>query len=172
MRLGDLIDLRGADAALAAQDIRGLSVDSRRIAPGEAFFAIGGVKQDGLAYAAQAAARGAAIIVAERAPAESLSAGHIVVADARAALAHAAARFYPLQPETIVAVTGTSGKTSVAAFTRQIWAKQNIEAASLGTIGIVSSKLTIYGALTTPDPIALHRALDELVGAGVTQLAL
>jgi len=172
MRLGDMIDLRGADAVLASRDIRGLSVDSRKVMPGEAFFALPGAKLDGLAYAGQAAARGAAIIVAERAPHEALSASHIVVADARAALAQAAARFYPRQPETIVAVTGTSGKTSVAAFVRQIWMKLGIEAASLGTIGIVSSKLNVYGSLTTPDPIALHRALDELASAGVTHLAL
>ena len=172
MRLGDMIELRGADAALAARDIRGLSIDSRKVMPGEAFFALPGARLDGLAYAGQAAARGAAIIVAERAPPEALSAGHVVVVDARAALASAAARFYPRQPETIVAITGTSGKTSVAAFMRQTWAKQGIEAASLGTIGIVSSKLNIYGSLTTPDPIALHKALDELAGAGVTHLAL
>ena len=60
------------------------------------------------------------------------------VADARSALAHAAARFFPRQPETIVAVTGTSGKTSVAAFARQIWQALGQDSASLGTIGVVS----------------------------------
>jgi UDP-N-acetylmuramoyl-L-alanyl-D-glutamate--2,6-diaminopimelate ligase len=69
-------------------------------------------------------------------------------------------------------VTGTSGKTSVAAFTRQIWGRLGFEAASLGTIGIVSRTINVYGALTTPDPIALHKALDELASAGVTHLAL
>ena len=63
----------------------------------------------------------------------SRDAAFVKVADARAALAHAAARFYPRQPETIVAVTGTSGKTSVAAFVRQIWQALGREAASLGT---------------------------------------
>ncbi len=69
-------------------------------------------------------------------------------------------------------MTGTSGKTSVAEFTRQIWRELGFEAASLGTIGIVSPKKSVYGALTTPDPIALHRALDELAGAGITHLAM
>src|SRR6202040_3111252 len=69
------------------------------------------------------------------------------------------------------AVTGTSGKTSVAAFTRQIWLRLGHESASIGTIGLVSPKRTIYGSLTTPDPIALHRQLDELAGEGVTHLA-
>ena len=172
IRLGDLIELRAADAALASRDISGLCVDSRKVKPGEAFFALTGAKQDGLAYAAQAARQGAAIIVAERAPREALGTAHIVVTDARAALAKAAARLYPRQPATIVAVTGTSGKTSVAAFVRQIWTKLHFEAASLGTIGIVSNKLNVYGSLTTPDPVALHKALDELAHAGVTHLAM
>ena len=77
----------------------------------------------------------------------------------RRALALAAAKFFPLQPSTIAAVTGTSGKTSVAAFTRQIWQRLGFEAASIGTIGLVSEKRTVYGSLTTPDPIALHRQL-------------
>ena len=89
----------------------------------------------------------------------------------RRALALAAAKFYPRQPHTIAAVTGTSGKTSVAAFTRQIWQRLGHESASIGTIGLVSPKRTIYGSLTTPDPIALHRQLDDIAGEGVTHLA-
>jgi UDP-N-acetylmuramyl-tripeptide synthetase len=172
MRLGDLLDLGVADAVLAEREVKGLSVDSRKVRPGEAFFALAGARRDGLAYAAQAAAQGASIIVVERAPRETLAADHIVVVDARAALAKAAARFFPGQPRTIVAITGTSGKTSVAAFARQIWARLGDDAASMGTLGIVSNKLNVYGSLTTPDPIALHQALDELARAGVTHLAL
>ena len=89
----------------------------------------------------------------------------------RRALALAAARFYPRQPATIAAVTGTSGKTSVAAFTRQIWQRLGHASASIGTIGLVAPKRTIYGSLTTPDPIALHRQLDEIAAEGVTHLA-
>ena len=74
--------------------------------------------------------------------------------------------------QTIAAVTGTSGKTSVAAFTRQIWHSLGHASASIGTIGLVSPKRTVYGSLTTPDPIALHRQLDEIAGEGVTHLAL
>ena len=94
------------------------------------------------------------------------------VADARRALALAAARFYARQPATIAAVTGTSGKTSVVAFTRQIWARLGSAAASIGTIGVVTPTRELYGSLTTPDPVALHRTLDELAGDGVTHLAL
>ena len=68
-------------------------------------------------------------------------------------------------------MTGTSGKTSVAAFTRQIWERLGHASASIGTIGLVSPKRTVYGSLTTPDPIALHRQLDEIAREGVTHLA-
>src|SRR6202012_1917708 len=90
----------------------------------------------------------------------------------RRALALAAARFYPQQPKTIAAVTGTSGKTSVAAFARQIWLSLGHASASIGTIGLVSPNRTIYGSLTTPDPGALHRQLDESAPGGVPHLAL
>jgi UDP-N-acetylmuramoyl-L-alanyl-D-glutamate--2,6-diaminopimelate ligase len=132
---------------------------------------VAGDKADGLAYAAQAAAKGASVIVAERAPSFEAPA-FVRVGDARATLARAAARFYPRQPATIVAVTGTSGKTSVTVFVRQIWSQLGLEAASLGTIGVVSRPLEIYGSLTTPDPITLHQTLDRLAGAGITHLAL
>ncbi|MCJ9706693.1 UDP-N-acetylmuramoyl-L-alanyl-D-glutamate--2,6-diaminopimelate ligase, partial [Bradyrhizobium sp. SHOUNA76] len=72
---------------------------------------------------------------------------------------------------TVAAVTGTSGKTSVAAFTRQIWERLGHASASIGTIGLVSPKRTVYGSLTTPDPIALHRQIDEITRQGVTHLA-
>ena len=90
----------------------------------------------------------------------------------RRTLALAAAKFYPRQPQTIAAVTGTSGKTSVAAFTRQIWSVLGFQAASIGTVGVVSPKGEQYGSLTTPDPVELHRTLDQLAGEGVTHLAL
>jgi UDP-N-acetylmuramoyl-L-alanyl-D-glutamate--2,6-diaminopimelate ligase len=69
-------------------------------------------------------------------------------------------------------VTGTSGKTSVAAFTRQIWSALGLAAASIGTIGIVSPRGETYGSLTTPDPVALHRSLEALAGDGVSHLAI
>src|SRR4029078_6333596 len=95
----------------------------------------------------------------------------VPVPNARRCLALAAPRFFPAQPATIAAVTGTSGKTSVAAFARQIWERLEHPPASIGTIGLVSPKRTVYGSLTTPDPIALHRQLDEIARDGVTHLA-
>jgi UDP-N-acetylmuramoyl-L-alanyl-D-glutamate--2,6-diaminopimelate ligase len=170
-RLGDILDLAAPTAALARREITGLAADSRKLRPGAVFFALPGARDDGLAHVAEAIAKGASVVVAEREPLGAPTA-FVRVTDARAALSQAAARFFPRQPECVVAITGTSGKTSVAAFTRQIWAALGLEAASLGTIGIVSRPLSVYGSLTTPDPIELHQALDRLAGAGVTHLAL
>jgi UDP-N-acetylmuramoyl-L-alanyl-D-glutamate--2,6-diaminopimelate ligase len=155
-------------------EVRGVSADSRAVKPGDVFVAIEGGKTDGLKFIAPALAAGATAILAQRAPETPLPDGIAFVrtANARRALALIAARFFGRQPATIAAVTGTSGKTSVAAFTRQIWAALGYSAASLGTIGIVSPRGETYGSLTTPDPVALHRSLDALAGEGVTHLAI
>jgi UDP-N-acetylmuramoyl-L-alanyl-D-glutamate--2,6-diaminopimelate ligase len=166
------------DAAIetgnADLDVKGVSADSRAVKNGEAFVAIEGGKTDGLKFVGPAIAAGAAAIVAQRRPDAPLP-PHVafVRADnARRALALMAAKFFPRQPPIIAAVTGTSGKTSVAAFTRQIWTTLGHRAASIGTIGIVSPRGETYGSLTTPDPVALHRSLDALAGEGVTHLAI
>ncbi len=171
LRLGDIVDLAQADRASADRGVAGVSSDSRKTQPGDVFFAIAGARDDGLKHVADAIARGAVAVVAER-DARADGAVVIRVPDARLALARAAARLYPRQPATIVAVTGTSGKTSVAAFVRQIWLRLGRESASLGTIGVVSRPKTVYGSLTTPDPLTLHRTLQELADAGVTHLAM
>jgi UDP-N-acetylmuramoyl-L-alanyl-D-glutamate--2,6-diaminopimelate ligase len=163
------LDARHADLAVG-----GVTADSRTVKRGDVFVAIAGGKADGLRFAAAAIAAGAAAIVADRAPEQPLpeAAAFVHVANARRALALAAAKFYPRQPQTIAAVTGTSGKTSVAAFLRQIWTALGDRAASIGTIGIVSPGGESYGSLTTPDPVALHRSIDTLAGEGVTHLAI
>jgi UDP-N-acetylmuramoyl-L-alanyl-D-glutamate--2,6-diaminopimelate ligase len=166
------------DAAIetgsAELDVSGVSADSRAVAAGEAFVAIEGGKTDGRKFIGPAIARGAVVILAQRRSDAPLPphVGFVRVGNARRALALMAAKFFPRQPKTIAAVTGTSGKTSVAAFTRQIWTALGHRAASIGTIGVVSPRGETYGSLTTPDPVALHRSLDALVGEGVTHLAI
>ncbi|EFI52267.1 UDP-N-acetylmuramoyl-L-alanyl-D-glutamate--2,6-diaminopimelate ligase [Afipia sp. 1NLS2] len=170
----NLRELFSGDATFDPQTselaVAGLAVDSRAVKPGDVFFALGGSKTDGARFIGAAIEAGAVAVVADHA--HSVSVPVIVTSNPRRALALAAAAFYPRQPQTIAAVTGTSGKTSVAAFTRQLWDSLGYDAASLGTIGIVSRHRNVYGSLTTPDPVALHRALDELAGDGVTHLAL
>jgi UDP-N-acetylmuramoyl-L-alanyl-D-glutamate--2,6-diaminopimelate ligase len=151
--------------------VSGLAVDSRSVKPGDLFFALAGSKTDGARFIDAAIASGAAAIAGDHPPPGGIRVPFVSTPNPRRALALAAAKFHPRQPQTIAAVTGTSGKTSVAAFTRQIWQRLGHESASIGTIGLVSPKRTIYGSLTTPDPIALHRQLDEIAGDGVTHLA-
>src|SRR6476646_10735443 len=175
MKLQDLLTVDAlSDARFAALNVRGITADSRTVKPGDLFVAVAGTKDDGLRFVEPAVKGGAVAVMAERVPPKTLPDGvaFVRVGDARRALSLAAARFFARQPETIAAVTGTSGKTSVAAFTRQIWAATGERAASIGTIGLVSPTREVYGSLTTPDPVALHRSLDELTGEGVTHLAI
>ncbi|KAA5598098.1 UDP-N-acetylmuramoyl-L-alanyl-D-glutamate--2,6-diaminopimelate ligase [Blastochloris sulfoviridis] len=171
-----LADLFAADLPpghrAAGLKVTGLAADSRKVTPGNAFVAVPGTNADGLAYAPAAVAKGAVAVIAAQAPPGDLGVPVIVVADVRGALARAAARRHPRQPATQVAVTGTSGKTSVTAFTRQIWTALGHKAASVGTIGVVAPSGADYGSLTTPDPLTLHATLDRLAGEGVTHLAI
>jgi len=173
VKLRDLLPEAATDARLSAIEVAGVTSDSRKVKSGFLFVAIAGAKADGAQFAKQAAAAGAVVVAAEQRP-DALpdAAAFVPVKNARRALALAAARFLPRQPKTIAAVTGTSGKTSVAAFTRQIWSAIGYRAASIGTIGVVSPKGEQYGSLTTPDPAELHRTLDQLANEGVTHLAI
>jgi UDP-N-acetylmuramoyl-L-alanyl-D-glutamate--2,6-diaminopimelate ligase len=173
-----LREILPADAAFDARHpdlvVGGVTSDSRTVKNGDLFVAIAGGKTDGRNFVESAISAGAVAIVTERALQTPIpeQIALVRVGNARRALALIAAKLYPRQPRTIAAVTGTSGKTSVAAFTRQIWSSLGHRAASIGTIGIVSPKGEIYGSLTTPDPVALHRSIDTLAGDGVTHLAI
>ncbi len=126
-----------------------------------------------MAFAESAIQRGAvAILAGAEADAGSISVPILRAKEPRQALALLAARFCGAQPATVAAVTGTNGKTSVAAFLRQIWAAAGLEAASLGTVGIVSPKGETPLKHTTPDPVSLHKHLARLAAEGVTHLAL
>src|SRR5215470_775955 len=175
MMLRDLLTGEArCDGRFATLAITGISADSRAVKPGFLFVAVPGTKVDGLAFLPQAVAGGAVAVLAECEPPCPLPdhVGLVNVPNVRRALALAAARFYPRQPATIAAVTGTSGKTSVTAFTRQIWTTLGHVAASIGTIGVVTPAGEAYGALTTPDPVELHRIVDRIAGEGITHLAI
>lgn len=174
MKLDDFAGILPVDGEQAGSvAVSGVSSDSRTVEPGFLFFALAGTKADGSAYAADAAKRGAAaIVVAPGTKLTTASVPVIEVADPRHALALAAARFYDGQPGTMVAVTGTAGKTSVASFTRQIWESDGRAAASIGTTGVVAPGRDEYGSLTTPDPVELHKLLKELANAGVTHASM
>ena len=177
MLLGDLAaaDLTLPDGAGAIDDRGPRRRQPRGRAAASCSPRCPGSTTDGARFVADAVGRGAVAVLAgdgRRASMPAPASPVIRADDPRRALALMAARFHPRQPEQLVAVTGTSGKTSVAAFARQIFAAAGDEAASIGTIGVVSRRWSAYGSLTTPDPVALHAALDRLAGEGVTHAAL
>jgi UDP-N-acetylmuramoyl-L-alanyl-D-glutamate--2,6-diaminopimelate ligase len=156
----------------AAIEVAGITADSRAAKPGMLFAAMPGAKVDGARFVADAVAKGAVAVLADAAAElPALPVPVLRSTDVRRALALVAARFFRRQPDTAVAVTGTSGKTSVAEFTRQIFSTLGHQAASLGTIGVVKPSGAVYGSLTTPDPVSLHGTLAALVEEGITHLA-
>lgn len=173
-----LAALCGEDVRLSGRgdvEVTGLAADSRAVRPGDLFAALPGSRADGARFVAEALARGAAAVLADPAAVqEGLAVPALLAAEPRAALARVAARFFGRQPRTVVAVTGTSGKTSVATFARQLWRSAGLEAASVGTLGVQAGDGDAPGGegLTTPDPIALHRVCAELAASGVEHLAV
>lgn len=158
-------------------EVTGIALDSRAVKPGDLFAALPGRKVDGRDYIAAAIEKGAVAVLAPTGTA--LDAGQaqngvalITDDEPRRRLAHIAARFYGAQPAVVAAVTGTNGKTSVVNFTRQIWTRLGLAAASLGTLGLISPHKSVKGSLTTPDSISLHRDLAELARAGIGHLAI
>ena len=178
MRLTELSGLADAALPVADPDIAGLSADSRTVRPGFLFAALPGTRLDGRVFAAEAVSRGAVAILTDDANALGLPPERrehlaiLVDAKPQRRLALLAARFYGRQPSTIVAVTGTNGKTSVVHFVREIWTAMGLAAASLGTLGLVTAAVTRPGILTTPDPVALHRELAALAANGIEQVAI
>lgn len=172
-----------AELGLTAQGgrearITGLSVDSRKVRPGHLFAALPGSATHGAEFIQYAVRMGAAAILTDREGARiagdalaGADAALIVSEDPRQALAYAAALWFGAQPETMVAVTGTSGKTSVATFTRQIWQALGHRAINLGTMGVLGD-FEAPLAHTTPEPITLHRVLADAAQAGITHAAM
>ena len=171
--LGDLFP-EIFEAEAASQQVHGVAFDSRKVTGDDVFVALAGAKADGARFIMDAVAHGAVAVVSGGPRPAGLPAGvaFAQVDDPRLALAIAAAKVHPRQPKTIVAVTGTSGKSSVADFTRQIFQALGHESASVGTIGVVTAKGADYGSLTTPDPLSLHASFDKLAGEGITHLAM
>lgn len=172
-----LADLRDEGSRLAGDGgvaITGLTADSRQVRPGDLFAALGGTRADGRRFVPDALARGAAALLGDEALLETRPPVPVLVAaDPRRALARAAARFYGRQPRVVAAVTGTNGKTSTASFARQIWTALGHPAASVGTLGIEApGRGEPEAALTTPEPVELHRTLAGLAAEGVEHLAM
>lgn len=154
--------------------IKGITADSRKVKPGFLFAALTGQKVNGLDYIDSAIENGAAAVLVPRSfeAASHISVPVIKSDNAHQDFAKICADFYQVQPEHIVAVTGTNGKTSTASFAEKIWMGLGFDAGSLGTLGVHSKDVIIDGGMTTPDPVRLHELLAKLSGAGVDYLAM
>ncbi len=176
MKLTELLRVISHDGkGFADVEITGITADSSKVKDGYVFFALKGEKTDGAQFIPQAVTNGAvAVVVDEGSGKRDDGVLYIYVKNSRLALAKVAAVFYGKQPENIVAVTGTDGKTSTADFFRQFMFLAGKKSASVGTIGVISGegKSLYEGTLTTPDSVALHKMLAELKDDGVDYLAM
>ncbi len=156
-------------------DIAGVTADSRQVVPGDLFAALPGSRIDGRVFIADAVERGAIAILAPQGtewPAGVPPRPLIFDPEPRQCLARIAALLAGPQPETVVAITGTNGKTSSAEFTRQLWASAAVPAASLGTLGLIAPGFDPGPGLTTPDPVSLAETLAGLARQGIKKAAM
>jgi UDP-N-acetylmuramoyl-L-alanyl-D-glutamate--2,6-diaminopimelate ligase len=161
--------------ALAQLEIAGVTADSRAVVPGDLFAALPGTRVDGRNYIADAVKRGAVAVLAPSGtiwPAGVPQRPIIHDPEPRRCLARIAAVLAGPQPQTVVAVTGTNGKTSTVEFTRQLWACAGEKAASLGTLGLIAPGFEPGPGLTTPDPVSLAETLAGLARHGVNRAAI
>jgi UDP-N-acetylmuramoyl-L-alanyl-D-glutamate--2,6-diaminopimelate ligase len=178
-----MVDRRASELGLTARGgvdpvLTGIAIDSRSVREGYLFAALPGTSVHGAEFIAAALRMGAGAILTDSEGAmiasEALagsSAALILAIDARETFARTAALWFGDQPEVMVAVTGTNGKTSVATFLRQIWAHLGQSAINIGTTGIEGA-ISAPSSHTTPDPITLHRMLADAAAAGVSHAAM
>lgn len=171
MKLGGLAAAAGI--ALSAGDevnVTGFAIDHRKVAPGTVFGAFPGARFNGEDFIAAAVAAGAVAVVA-RPEARVGGAVHIADAEPRRMFARLAAPFFAPVPETLVAVTGTNGKTSTVEMTRQLWRMAGYSAASIGTLGVTTADESVSTGLTTPDIVTFLANLSGLAREGVSHVA-
>ncbi len=159
------LSLPGPDA-----EVTGFAIDHRKVAPGTVFGAFRGARFNGEDYIADALAAGAvAVVCACDVPGSDVAV--FVDAEPRRLFAQLAAPFYTPVPETLVAVTGTNGKTSSVELTRQLWHMAGERAASIGTLGVTTQNESVSTGLTTPDIVTFLGNLTGLAREGVTHVA-
>lgn len=172
-----------AELGLTAQggaevEVTGLAIDSRKVGHGTLFAALPGTQVHGARFIEGALSDGATAILTDREGAAlaadalaQTNAALIIAEDAKTTLAHTAALWFGPGPETVVAVTGTNGKTSVASFTRQIWERLGHRAVNIGTTGVEGS-YSAPGIHTTPDPLTLQSLLADIRADGIDRVAM
>jgi len=150
--------------------ITGFAIDHRKVAPGTVFGAFRGARFNGEDFIAEAVSHGAVAVVS-RPEAAVEGAVHISAAEPRRAFARLAAKFFQPFPDTIVAVTGTNGKTSSVELVRQLWRMAGHRSASIGTLGVTTSDDQVTTGLTTPDIVTFLSNMAGLERMGITHAA-
>jgi UDP-N-acetylmuramoyl-L-alanyl-D-glutamate--2,6-diaminopimelate ligase len=164
MRLAELAGI-GGDSR-----VTGFAIDHRKVAPGTVFGAFRGSVFNGEDFISQAVSAGAVAVVARPGvPVEG--AAHLPAEEPRREFARLAAKFFRPFPETVVAVTGTNGKTSSVELTRQLWRMAGHHAASIGTLGVTTADDRTTTGLTTPDIVTFLSNMAGLAREGVTHAA-
>lgn len=171
MKLSKLIATLPMPDGAEGVEITHITSDSRAVRSGSIFAALKGVNADGRDFIAKAIENGASAILAAPGLAK-MPVPYVAVDTPRQTYAYLAARLYPGQPDTVVAMTGTNGKSSTVEFLRQIWSQAGHSAACFGTLGIVTNKGTQPLTHTTPDASALQQTLAELKDQGVTHCGM
>jgi UDP-N-acetylmuramoyl-L-alanyl-D-glutamate--2,6-diaminopimelate ligase len=182
------VDMVMVDPQMHDTEISGLTADSRQVQSGYLFAALPSASEnsgaDGRDFIDDAVARGAVAILApngtridglptDTSDDTSDDTPYLITDEnPRWRLSQLAARFYEHQPRHIVGVTGTNGKSSVAGFTRQIWALLGHPSGAIGTLGVDADGFDAGPSLTTPDPVNLHATLAKMAAAGIDHLAL
>jgi len=160
------IKLNGLDVA-----ITGITSDSRAVRAGDLFAALPGTLADGRDYIESALENGAAAVLSLPGLSD-MPVPYVAAENPRKLYGHIAARLYPEQPKTIVALTGTNGKSSTIEFLRQIWEYAGFNAACFGTLGVTRKEGVEPLKHTTPDAVALHQTLAGLAKNGVTHTGM
>jgi UDP-N-acetylmuramoyl-L-alanyl-D-glutamate--2,6-diaminopimelate ligase len=164
VRLSELSDVH------SDSEVTGFAIDHREVARGNVFGAFKGAAFDGEDFIGQAVDRGAVAVVA-RPEAKVERVPHLADEQPRRLFAELAAKFYPPYPDTVVAVTGTNGKTSTVEMTRQIWRMSGHRSASIGTLGVTTSDEQVKTGLTTPDIVTFLSNMAGLKRMGVSHVA-
>jgi UDP-N-acetylmuramoyl-L-alanyl-D-glutamate--2,6-diaminopimelate ligase len=164
VRLSDLADINDDS------EVTGFALDHRKVARGSIFGAFRGSAFNGEDFIGEAVTRGAVAVVA-RPEAEVPTVPHLADPVPRRRFAELAAKFYAPYPETVVAVTGTNGKTSTVEMTRQIWRMIGQRSASIGTLGVTTSDDQVKTGLTTPDIVTFLNNMAGLERMGISHVA-
>ncbi|MBJ6759201.1 UDP-N-acetylmuramoyl-L-alanyl-D-glutamate--2,6-diaminopimelate ligase [Myxococcaceae bacterium JPH2] len=176
MKLTDVLAGCGAEqtsGGRSAVDVTGVTQDSRRVKPGDLFVAVPGTREDGAQFIGEAVSRGAVAVVSEK-PVPASQVPFFKVGSARKALALIAANFYgrPADKLTLLAVTGTNGKTTTTYLLEAMSTAAYASTGVIGTLGYKFGGKTVESPNTTPDPLELHRIFREMVDAGVETVVM